>query len=89
MAQYLDLTGLSKYDELIKALINKADTDLGKRIDAVVEDCGENNSSLTEIVALIGNIEDGKTDPSTVKFSVLVWGQCYLWLPVIGQGESY
>lgn len=61
MAQYLDLTGLSKYDELIKALINKADTDLGKRIDAVVEDCGENNSSLTEIVALIGNIEDGKT----------------------------
>ena len=61
MAQYLDLTGLSKYDELIKALINKTDTDLGKRIDAVVEDCGENSSSLTEIVSLIGNIEDGKT----------------------------
>lgn len=61
MAQYLDLTGLSKYDELIKALINKADIDLGKRIDAVVEDCGENTSSLAEIVSLIGNIEDGKT----------------------------
>ena len=61
MAQYLDITGLSKYDELIKALINKADGDLGKRIDAVVEDCGENTSSLAEIVSLIGNIEDGKT----------------------------
>ena len=61
MAQYLDLTGLSKYDELIKALINKADIDLGKRIDAVVEDCGENNSSLTEIISLIGNVADGKT----------------------------
>ena len=36
----------------------------------------------------INNIEDGKTDPSTVKFSVLVRGQCSLWLPVIGQGES-
>ena len=61
MAQYLDFTGLSKYDELIKALINKADVDLGKRIDAVVEDCDENNNSLTEIISLIGNIEDGKT----------------------------
>ena len=61
MAQYLDLTGLSKYDELIKALINKSDIDLGKRIDAVVEDCGENTSSLAEIVSLIGNVEDGKT----------------------------
>ena len=61
MAQYLNLKGLSKYDGLIKELINKADVDLGKRIDAVVEDCGENNSTLAEIVALIGNIEDGKT----------------------------
>ena len=61
MAQYLDYTGLSKYDELIKALINKADVDLGKRIDAVVKDCGENNSSIIEIISLIGNIEDGKT----------------------------
>ena len=61
MAQYLDLTGLSKYDELIKILINKADADLGKRIDAVVEDCGENSNSLAEIVSLIGKIEDGKT----------------------------
>ena len=61
MAQYLDLTGLSKYDELIKGLINKADAELGKRIDAVVEDCGENSSSLTEIISLIGNVEDGKT----------------------------
>ena len=60
MAQYLDLTGLSKYDELIKSLINKADADLGKRIDAVVEDCGENASSLTEIISLIGNVADGK-----------------------------
>ena len=61
MAQYLDYTGLSKYDELIKALINKADVDLGKRIDAVVKDCGENSSSIIEIISLIGNIEDGKT----------------------------
>ena len=61
MAQYLDFTGLSKYDELIKGLINKADRDLGKRIDAVVEDCGENSSSLAEIISLIGNIADGKT----------------------------
>ena len=61
MAQYLDLTGLSKYDELIKSLINKADRDLGKRIDAVVEDCDENNSSLAEIISLIGNVADGKT----------------------------
>ena len=61
MAQYLNLTGLSKYDELIKSLINKADADLGKRIDAVVEDCGENASSLTEIISLIGNVADGKT----------------------------
>lgn len=61
MALYLDLTGLSKYDSLIKELIRKADSDLGRRIDAVVEDCGENNNSLTEIVSLIGNIEDGKT----------------------------
>ena len=61
MAQYLDLTGLSKYDELIKALISKADSELGSRIDAVVEDCGENNSSLVEIISLIGNIGDGKT----------------------------
>ena len=61
MAQYLDFTGLSKYDELIKGLINKADADLGSRIDAVVEDCGENTSSLAEIISLIGNIEDGKT----------------------------
>lgn len=61
MAQYLNLTGLSKYDELIKSHINKADADLGKRIDAVVEDCGENASSLTEIISLIGNVADGKT----------------------------
>ena len=61
MAQYLDFTGLSKYDELIKALINKADSDLGGRIDAVVEECGENASNLAEIISLIGNIEDGKT----------------------------
>lgn len=61
MAQYLDITGLTKYDELIKALINKSDTNLGKRIDAVVEDCSENASSLAEIISLIGNIEDGKT----------------------------
>lgn len=61
MAQYLDFTGLSKYDELIKALINKADSDLGKRIDAVVEECGENSGSLAEIITLIGNVEDGKT----------------------------
>ena len=61
MAQYLDIVGLTKYDELIKALINKADANLGKRIDAVVEDCGENASSLAEIVSIIGNIEDGKT----------------------------
>ena len=51
MAQYLDLTGLSKYDELIKALISKADSELGSRIDAVVKDCGENNSSLVEIIS--------------------------------------
>lgn len=61
MAQYLDITGLSKYDELIKGLINKSDSDLGKRIDAVVEDCGENNNSLAEIISLIGNVGDGKT----------------------------
>ncbi len=61
MTQYLNLTGLSKYDELIKSLINKADADLGKRIDAVVEDCGENASSLAEIISLIGNVADGKT----------------------------
>ena len=41
MAQYLDITGLSKYDELIKALINKADGDLGKRIDAVEKEGDE------------------------------------------------
>ena len=61
MAQYLDITGLSKYDELIKGLINKADTELGKRIDAVVEDCGENTISLAEIISVIGNVADGKT----------------------------
>ena len=61
MAQYLDLTGLSKYDELIKALINKADSDLGERIDAVVENCSENSNTLVEIISLIGDIEDGKT----------------------------
>jgi hypothetical protein len=61
MVQYLDFTGLKKYDELIKFLINKADENLGKRIDAVVEDCGENTNSLAEIISLIGNIEDGKT----------------------------
>lgn len=61
MAQYLDYTGLSKYDELIKAFINKSDVDLGKRIDAVVNDCGENSSSIIEIFSLIGNIEGGKT----------------------------
>lgn len=61
MAQYLDITGLSKYDELIKGLINRADTELGKRIDAVVEDCGENTISLAEIISVIGNVADGKT----------------------------
>ena len=61
MAQYLDFTGLSRYDELIKALISKADADLGGRIDAVVEECGDNTSTLAEIISLIGNIEDGKT----------------------------
>jgi hypothetical protein len=61
MAQYLDYTGLSKYDSLIKSLINKADSDLGKRIDAVVVDCGENNNTLAEIISLIGNVADGKT----------------------------
>ena len=61
MAQYLDFTGLSRYDELIKSLIKTADANLGKRIDAVVEDCDENTSSLTEIISLIGNIDDGKT----------------------------
>ena len=61
MAQYLDITGLSRYDELIKSLINKADNDLGRRIDAVVEDCGENTNSLVEIISVIGNVSDGKT----------------------------
>ena len=61
MAQYLDIIGLSRYDELIKSLIKTADANLGKRIDAVVEDCGENTSSLAEIISLIGKIEDGKT----------------------------
>jgi hypothetical protein len=61
MAQYLDITGLTKYDELIKGLIYNADANLGKRIDAVVEDCGENNNSLAQIISLIGNIGDGKT----------------------------
>jgi hypothetical protein len=61
MAQYLDFTGLSKYDELIKALINKADAELGGRIDAVVEECGDNTNTLAEIISLIGSIEDGKT----------------------------
>jgi hypothetical protein len=61
MAQYLDIIGLSRYDELIKSLIKKTDANLGTRIDAVVEDCGENTNSLTEIISLIGNIEDGKT----------------------------
>lgn len=60
-SQYLDITGLKKYDELIKALINKADAELGGRIDAVVEDCGDNASTLAEIISLIGNVEDGKT----------------------------
>jgi hypothetical protein len=61
MSQYLDYTGLLMYDELIKILIKKADSDLGKRIDAVVEDCGENSGSLAEIIKLIGNVEDGRT----------------------------
>ena len=61
MAQYLDYTGLSKYDKLIKGLISKADSDLGKRIDAVVEDCNDNTSSLAEIITLIGDVSVGKT----------------------------
>ena len=61
MAQYLDIIGLSRYDELIKSLIKTADANLGTRIDAVVEDCGENTSTLAEIISLIGSIEDGKT----------------------------
>lgn len=61
MAQYLDIKGLSKYDELIKALINKADINLGRRIDAVVEYCGETNGSLAEILSVIGEVADGKT----------------------------
>ena len=61
MAQYLDFKGLSKYDELIKELIKKSDKDLGERIDAVVDDCDKNNSSLVEIISLIGKVEDGKT----------------------------
>ena len=61
MAQYLDITGFTKYDDLIKALINKVDINLSERIDAVVEDCDENNSSLTEIISLIGDINTGKT----------------------------
>lgn len=61
MSQYLDYTGLLMYDELIKTLIKKSDSDLGKRIDAVVEDCGENSGSLAEIIKLIGNVEDGRT----------------------------
>ena len=61
MTQYLDITGLSKYDELIKGLINKSDTELGRRIDAVVEDCGENTITLAEIISVIGNVADGKT----------------------------
>ena len=61
MVQYLDITGLSKYDELIKGLINKSDRDLSNRIDAVVEDCSENTNSLEEIISIIGNISDGKT----------------------------
>lgn len=59
--KYLDYSGLKKYDELIKALIRKSDTDLEKRIDALVDNCDENSSSITEIISLIGNIEDGKT----------------------------
>ena len=61
MAQYLDIIGLSRYDELIKSLIKTSDANLGTRIDAVVEDCGENTSTLAEIISLIGSIEDGKT----------------------------
>ena len=61
MAQYLDINGLSKYDELIKTLINKSDSDLSERIDAVVGDCGETNNSLAEIISVIGTVDDGKT----------------------------
>jgi hypothetical protein len=61
MAQYLDFKGLTKYDELIKDLITKSDSNLGKRIDAVEEECGYNAGSLAEIISLIGNVSDGKT----------------------------
>ena len=61
MAQYLNLEGLTTYDRLIKKLINKADINLGKRIDAVVEECGENSNTLIEIISMIGNVSDGKT----------------------------
>ena len=61
MTQYLDYTGLERYDELIKNLINKSDADLGNRIDAVVEDCGKNNKSLAEIIAIIGEVVDGNS----------------------------
>ena len=60
MANYLDLTGLTKYDELIKALIKSGDDELIAKINEVIG--GDTvNKSLADIISIIGDVNKGET----------------------------
>ena len=60
MANYLDLTGLTRYDELIKALIKSGDSTLIAKINEVIGG-SEVVLSLNDIISLIGEVKDGET----------------------------
>ena len=60
MANYLDLTGLTKYDELIKALIKSGDDELIAKINEVIG--GDTvNKSLADIISIIGDVNENET----------------------------
>lgn len=60
MAKYLDYSGLSKYDELIKALIKSGNESLIAKINEIAGG-SDVDMSLADVVSLIGDVKDGET----------------------------
>lgn len=60
MAKYLDYKGLSRYDELIKALIKSGNMTLINKINELAGG-SDVDVTLADVVSLIGDVKDGET----------------------------
>lgn len=60
MAQekYLNLTGLTTYDELIKILINNEDKKLDEKIDAVLSDLSKEDDRLEQMIPKSSEVKE-------------------------------